>query len=280
MSERDDLLDRAAGVRPGEVPRALVVFAHPDDEILAIGGQLERWRNAVFVTATDGAPADGADARQHGFASLQRYREARRQELHRAFADAALPLSLLRQIELEDGSPIPDQQAALSLVELTRAVARLYDEVRPEVVVTHPYEGGHPDHDACAFAVHTAARVLGRGDLLIVEAPSYHAGPNGIVTGEFLPYSGTGGERQRVLSSPEQQAKLRRLACFASQQETLALFGCEVELMREAPAYDFLQAPHAGELFYEQFPWGMTGARFRELAASAAAALHQQEATS
>ncbi len=264
-----------AGLQQGSMPRALVFFAHPDDEVLAIGGRLERWRDATFVSATDGAPSDGADARQHGFASLADYREARRQELRAAFADAALPADLLRVLAVDDeGSVVADQQAALHLPELTRTFLQMLHELRPEVVLTHPYEGGHPDHDACAFAAHTAVRMLGGATVPIVEAPSYHAGPHGLETGRFLPHQGAGQERRWVLSAAERAAKHRRLACFASQQTTLAQFGCEVELLREAPAYDFLQPPHAGELWYERYPWGMTGERFRQLAASAEALLN------
>ena len=266
---KDDLLDRVAGLQAGEMPRALVVLAHPDDEVLAVGGRLERWRNAVFVTVTDGAPLDGTDAREHGLAGLDEYREARRQELHSAFADAGLPESNLRLLQLEDGSVVSDQQAIASLSEITRAILRLLRKLRPEVVLTHPYEGGHPDHDACAFAVHVAVSMLRDDAMPILEAPSYHAGPNGIVTGQFLPYPGAGKERRHVLSPAQRQAKQRRLACFTSQQETLALFQCEAESIREAPAYDFMRPPHAGALFYEGFPWGATGERFCQLASAA-----------
>jgi hypothetical protein len=71
--------DRASQVCPGTVartfeetlapasstlplPRALVVFAHPDDEVIALGARLERFRESRFICVTDGAPRDGADA--------------------------------------------------------------------------------------------------------------------------------------------------------------------------------------------------------------------------
>ena len=273
MTSKEDLLDRVAGLLPGELPCVLVVFAHPDDEVLAIGGRLEHWRNAHFVCVTDGAPTDGADAREHGFASLDDYREARRRELSAAFADAALPPDTLHTLKMDGGSVIPDQQAVFAMPGIARAVVQIMKQLRPEVVLTHPYEGGHPDHDACAFAVHAAVDMLGGSASLVVEAPSYYAAPNGMVTGQFLPYKGAGKERRYVLSAAEQQAKRRRLACFASQQQTLAQFGCEVEMIREAPAYDFKTPPHAGELFYERAPWGITGERFRQLASAATAML-------
>jgi len=42
-----------------------------------------------------------------------------------------------------------------------------------------------------------------------------------------------------------------------------------MERFRAAPVYDFTQAPHPGKLFYENFDWGMTGERWRDLAAEA-----------
>jgi hypothetical protein len=62
--------------------------------------------------------------------------------------------------------------------------------------------------------------------------------------------------------------------CFATQRATLAQFPVGgVERLRPAPRYDFTQAPHPGRLFYEHHPWGMSGERFRRLAAEASAAL-------
>jgi hypothetical protein len=59
------------------------------------------------------------------------------------------------------------------------------------------------------------------------------------------------------------------LDCFATQRQVLAAFPVGTERLRPAPRYDFTKAPHPGQLFYENFPWGMTGERFRQLAAEA-----------
>src|SRR6185437_9724842 len=54
-------------------------------------------------------------------------------------------------------------------------------------VFTHAYEGGHPDHDAVAFAVHAACRL---SDIppAIVEMPYYHRQDGRLITGEFPTY--------------------------------------------------------------------------------------------
>ena len=64
------------------------------------------------------------------------------------------------------------------------------------------------------------------------------------------------------------------LACFVSQRETLAPFGCESEAFRAAPVYDFTVPPHPGRLHYERFGWGVrNGDEWRRIAAQERGAL-------
>ncbi len=264
-------------------PRLLVVLAHPDDEILALGARLERLSQSRILTVTDGAPADGLDARHHGFTSLAAYREARHAELTAALAHAGLPASVADPFPAL--AAVPDQRAAWHLKELTLGLLAVLQEFAPEAVLTHPYEGGHPDHDACAFAVHLALR-LGRQlalrpgaqdhQPLLLEAPFYHNdGDGAMLTGTFL-RSDRFPSLDLPLSLQEQANKRARLACFASQAETLGQFPVKSEALRIAPAYDFTQPPHEGKLLYECFPWGMTGSHFRHLAAEAEGQLSEE----
>ena len=277
------VLDRVAAPAgsPLPLPRLLIVFAHPDDEVLAMGARLERLAQAQLFTVTDGAPADGRDAHQHGFQTLDAYRAGRRQELADALLLAGISLPALLPSHPPFHFPVADQTAALHLAPLTRAIAQTIEAFAPEAILTHPYEGGHPDHDACAFAVHTAlrwrrhvsppaARNAAIPEPVLLEAPSYHAGNDGSMqTGAFLDLPPSPPPAVRALSPQEKAHKQQRLACFASQAETLAQFGTKRELFRVAPRYDFSQPPHPGQLLYEGFAWGMTGERFRELAAAA-----------
>jgi LmbE family N-acetylglucosaminyl deacetylase len=264
-------------------PRILAVFAHPDDEVLALGGRLGRFSESRFLCVTNGAPENGMDARAHGFPTLAAYRESRRMELDRAFKLAGLPSGCTRPLLLQeaDGSKTiaADQAAAFHLVQIAREIAREISEFRPEAVLTHPYEGGHPDHDSCAFGVQAAVRLVGESYAIpILEAPFYYAGANGMVAGCFLPETaGTNSSGILCTLSPKEQKRKRELLdCFVSQRETLAQFGTERERFRIAPEYDFTRAPHTGRLFYENYDWGLTGARFRELVTVGARELNLQ----
>ena len=258
---------------PVPAPRAMLVFAHPEDETVALGARMGRFAQGWFVHVTDGAPRNEQESRKHGYAELADYREARRQEFRRALLESGADGARCEWLE------IPDQEASLCLTQLTRRISQLLDEMDPELVFTHPYEGGHPDHDACAFAVHHAvAKRTARGEPLplIVEGAFYNAVYAGMERGRFLPLAGAQAEIAYQLPPREQAKKRALLGCFATQQEMLQPFGVDCERFRVAPSYDFRRPPHEGPAWYERFGWGMTPQRFCELARQAEDALREE----
>lgn len=252
-------------------PRALFVFAHPDDETLALGSRLQRFTDGLLIHVTDGAPRNGYDSTAHGFKNLDEYRAARFTELDRALTVGGaegLPRRCLG---------IADQEASMQLLRMTQALAEIVREYRPDVIFTHAYEGGHPDHDACAFAVHHAVQESAGKRPLVIECSLYHTGPHGMETFTFLSHPDALQEHATFLTPGEQNRKQAMLACFTSQRETLSQFGTVVEMFRVAPRYDFTQPPHTRPLFYDQFAWGMTSQRFCKLAREAEHSLRAHE---
>ena len=245
---------------------ALLVFAHPDDESVALGARLHRLRSPLLVHVTDGAPRNLEDSTAHGFRSLADYRRHRENEL-----SCALKLAGLEKAK-RVRCGIPDQEACLCLQPLTRDLRRLLLRHRPAIVFTHPYEGGHPDHDACAFAAHRAVAALeasGRKPPVIIEATFYHSSYDGMATGRFLPHPQQTDEICLTLTEDERRRRQALLACFPSQHDILRRFPADQECFRIAPRYDFLHPPHTPPVFYDQHPWGMTSQRFCELAREA-----------
>ncbi len=228
--------------------RWLVVVAHPDDEVLGCGALLSRLPDVEVVHVTDGAPRRGDDARRRGFETPAAYAASRWRE-----ARAALALAGVSETH-HHGFGVADQDAAYRLVDVARRLSPVVE--RADAVLTHAYEGGHPDHDAVAFAVHAAVRRASGRQRPIVEMPFYHAGSEDWVRQQFLP--GTDVDVDCLsLSETERDLKRRMAACHATQGDTLASFDLARELFRLAPAYDFDRLPHDGDLLYERHGWNL-----------------------
>jgi LmbE family N-acetylglucosaminyl deacetylase len=213
---------------------------------------LKYWPSLTIVHVTDGAPRDGYDARREGFSSPVEYAGVRREELKRALREGEAEHARLVEIG------VPDQEA---IRNLSAVIERLREALAgAEIVITHSYEGGHPDHDACALACRAA---LPRGASLC-EFAGYHLKDGAIESGEFL---GAKSEEMRVfLFGDDLRRKDRMLRCFRTQLGTLRQFRWDVELFRRAPEVDFAQPPHAGALLYETWGLGIDGLRWREIA--------------
>ena len=163
-----------------------------------------------------------------------------------------------------------DQRASLAMEDVTAAVLETLRALRPEAVITHPFENGHPDHDATALAVHLACRRLretGGPVPLLIEFASYHD-PDGTGTTAVavVPAGRRAGDRGPA-GRGEQELKRRLFAAHASQGHVLEGFPTDRECYREAPAYDFLAAPHPWRPLYETFFDTMTRERWQGLAA-------------
>jgi LmbE family N-acetylglucosaminyl deacetylase len=214
----------------------LVVVAHPDDETIGAGATLAALRDVRVLHLTDGAPRDPRFVSEHFHGTTEEYAAAREAEARAALALAHVDADRVRSLRF------PDLEAAYDLDALTRQVSAALDRFEPDVVITHAYEGGHPDHDACAFAVHAARPKL------LYEMPLYHAENGCFVAGTFLD-----GRDEIVIALDDDQRALKRrmFACYATQRDVLAQFAIEYERFRRAPQYDFTKPPHAGPLWYE-----------------------------
>jgi LmbE family N-acetylglucosaminyl deacetylase len=239
---------------------ATLVAAHPDDETLGLGIGLSRFSRPTLIHLTDGVPRDPSHAERHGFADPAAYAEARRREL-----DAALKLLGLggaRRI----GYGLVDQETALDLAALTRRLAE--NLAGQAVVITHPYEGGHPDHDAAAFAVQAACALLGAAAPARWEFAGYHLGAESPAVGAFAPDAAS-PEIEVLLTDEDRARRVSAAAVFESQVSTLRWLTAETERLRPAPTYDFTLPPPPARVMYDIWGWPLSSAAWREKAAEA-----------
>ncbi len=139
---------------PGGVRRLLGIWAHPDDEAYLSTGMVGRVVDAggvaVAVCVSDGEAGFPDDDPRPAEERAAR----RREELTASLAQTGVTdVRFLHE---------PDGLVDTRLATLTARLARVADEVDPELVVTFGPDGatGHPDHIAVSVA--TTAAVAGR----------------------------------------------------------------------------------------------------------------------
>src|SRR5215469_4381781 len=215
-------------------PRApiLLVAAHPDDEVIGAGAHLAFWPDVSVVHVTDGAPRNHPYTGGAAFADRTAYAAARQREAWDALSIAGIATK--RVIDLA----FVDQEATFHMPEIAERIAALVATLRPAIIVTHAYEGGHPDHDATCFAVHVARRIVSHSGVNppgLVEMTSYFGYRHQRVTGSFLP----SGEMPVIidLGGADRARKRRMLLCHQSQRDLLEAFPVERECFRLAPDY-------------------------------------------
>lgn len=131
----------------------LCVAAHPDDEVLGVGGTLAKHANRgdrVDILLL----SDGEMARHEKVTPAVR----ERREERRTNAQEAATVLGAESVEVLDywGNQLDD----VALIEVIRDVQAKIDEVNPTIVYTHHYGDLNIDHELVARAVRTATRPL------------------------------------------------------------------------------------------------------------------------
>ena len=261
----------------GKAERLLLLVAHPDDETIGASAVLGRWPGAMVVYLTDGAPRDPQFRSPYVSGSRELYACVRAEEA--ASALALVNISPERIVFLSG----VDQEAIFHVRQIVEEWVPIVREFKPSVIITHAYEGGHPDHDTAAQVARVGAQIAARqtdSHPDLVEMTGYYAFEGKRMTGQFLnapPLATSHIEAgvQLKMSIEERKRKARMLGCYVSQWHVLSDFPLEPEKLRPAPLYDFTRPPHEGPLWYETLRWPVTGALWRELAAQVLAELSE-----
>lgn len=234
--------------------RTLVIVSHPDDETVGAGVLMQRAAKSAVVFCTDGAPRDRFFWEKYG--SREGYSDARRHEAQQALSLAGVN-DLFFLADPRDRSGFVDQDLFLWIPQAIERIDRIIAKFQPDALLTHAYEGGHPDHDTCCFIATVLAQ---RRDIPVWEFPLYHRTTDGVVTRqEFMTPLGTEVLMDATVAEVERKKKM--MAAYASQASVMEEFMASVERFRPLAAYDFSRPPHNGVLNYEAWQWPVTGSQ-------------------
>src|SRR5205807_1586081 len=244
---------------------AVVLVAHPDDEVIGFGALMQQMKKAIVAFATDGAPRDDYFWKAYG--SRETYAEIRRQEAREALSIiGANPVFLWERVP----GGIADQELFKHLPAAITALEQLIAEVRPGCLLTLAYEGGHPDHDAACFIAWAAGR---RMNLPVWEGPLYHRRRDGSGAVQTFPAK-SGKEIEFKVEGEILEKKLQVFHAYKSQRLVLNGFRPEIEQFRPIMNDDFTSSPLPWKLNYELWQWKMTG---QEVAAEFASYLQSAD---
>lgn len=222
----------------------MIIVAHPDDEAVGCGALMQRMSSPSVLFMTDGAPQMREFWKPYG--SRQNYATVRRFESKRA-------LATFKDINVERFGA-PDQELHRNLGNAREWLALMVERYRPDAILTHAYEGGHPDHDSCAFLSWAVGRAM---NVPVWEMPLYRRMNGRLILQRFAESSND--KISLIANQAERDRKQKMISSYRSQLEFLMEFHVASESFRPQPAYDFGQPPHEGVLNYEAWEWGITG---------------------
>ena len=206
--------------------KVLVLVAHPDDETIGCCGLLQRASSALVVFAVDGAPPHYGFEKRYG--SLQQYSDIR-------FLEAAVALKTLSHCSLgrlasHSGAHFVDQHIFDRMSEALTSLNQFVCRFSPDLMVTHAFEGGHIDHDACHVL---AAHIARLHSLMVVEFPSYWKADDG--RDMFQQFRNHRNDEVVLkLSEHEIEVKRQMLASYRTQQALTSVFHLHTERFRPA----------------------------------------------
>jgi N-acetylglucosamine malate deacetylase 2 len=216
----------------------VVLAAHPDDETLALSVALPLFDNLTLVHAT--ASADIAET------------NLRRDELDEALRRLGCRGPHRVSLGMPDGDLVSHAaHCADALVPLLNSAA---------FCLTHAFEGGHPDHDACALAVAIALGWMGTSAPVLAEFAVYALNGGKLLTTRFANGRGT------IMLTPQEAVRKRHaLEAFTSQQHVVDRFPLDGEALAAAPSHDFLIDRDATSVLFARSD-ASAPARWREAA--------------
>ncbi len=212
--------------------KTMVIVAHPDDESIGAGFLMQSHSSMHVSFCTDGgAPIAQPVWQRIGLRTRNDYVAMRESEALEA-------LKRSRSVCQPEFHRKLDGSLYQALLETANELRHSINSFRPDFLLTHSYEHGHPDHDCCSFL---AAQLGAEFAIDVWEMPIY-GWREAIEYVQEFPADDSGAVR---ITPTSQQIEVKRLMfdAHASQRRlgNLKMFDPDrPESFRPQPAYAFL----------------------------------------
>ncbi len=161
--------------------KVLVIAAHPDDEVLGMGGTLKKLtktKNKVKVVFL----ATGINARRSKeYINDTKYtvdpnlQKIMNKQIQKLQLDAKNALKILGVNDIEFIDFPDNEMDKISNLEITKKIEKLINQFKPEIIYTHTKHDVNVDHRAIFHAVITATRPIHKSKVkkvICFEVPS------------------------------------------------------------------------------------------------------------
>ncbi|MBU0981303.1 PIG-L family deacetylase [Patescibacteria group bacterium] len=230
--------------------RPVAIYAHPDDEVIGCSYAIYALRDRIHcLFVTDGMPLQSECPEYYFPHTDYTYGESYIQ-MRRSEAVAALSALGFIDNERLHFLGFTDGGLAEEYETFRNALKKLLESIKPDLIITHAYEGGHIDHDLTCAAVW---ELTGGENVWICETPIYSVHGGKIRHNHRLERHNDWGVEEHTCES-----KKRAFEEYPSQQIDLCYFETQrpeiyafCERLR-GNVDDFQHFPNGGEMLYER----------------------------
>lgn len=213
--------------------KTILIVAHQDDDVIGAGFLIQNHASVHVSYCTDGgAPISVPIWRRLGLLERSQYVELRNKEASAALKLAGAQFGVEFHLKT-DGS----LYKALRLT--ANEIRQTVNSTRPDFILTHAFEHGHPDHDCCSFL---SAQIGAQFGIPVFEMPIYGRHTNG---SELIQQFEENEKSFRITPTAEQIAlKQSMMNAHDSQRRlrNLNMFRADIpETFRPQPNYAFDQ---------------------------------------
>ncbi len=220
--------------------KILVVGPHPDDCEFSTGRLIMRrkGKNTFVICMTDGRK--GQEGTPGKVIPESEYAKLRIRESTKALSELHIELGNAFFFEL------PDQEIVTNPYIIDK-LAMVFRKVKPDFILIPPWEGAHPDHDACHLFSIVAIKNLDFPLEKVIEYGSYNNYQGSFRVQEFIP---SDSKEFRLKPSPNEQERWNNIMkVFKSQinQQVHYIPRSMFEVFRQVPKYDYSKLPYGNK---------------------------------